>query len=52
MSVFNTGSGPALVVAGMFQSADGITVNGLAQWKGTWSAFPGWQNTSTFRSAR
>jgi hypothetical protein len=38
LAVFDDGSGPALYVAGWFEQAGGIPVNGLAKWNGTsWS---------------
>lgn len=39
LHVFDDGSGPALYVGGIFTSAGGVPVNGLARWNGSqWSA--------------
>ena len=39
MIVHDEGSGPALFLAGLFETADGVTVNHIARWDGaTWSA--------------
>lgn len=39
MTVFDDGSGPALVVGGSFTKAGGMTANRIAKWNGsTWSA--------------
>jgi hypothetical protein len=39
LHVFDDGTGPALYVGGLFGSAGGVAVNGLARWNGTqWSA--------------
>ncbi|MEO7793616.1 MAG: hypothetical protein ABIV06_02495, partial [Thermoanaerobaculia bacterium] len=39
MVVFDSGSGPALYVAGTFTTAGGVTVNRVAKWDGTqWTA--------------
>ncbi len=42
MKVFDDGSGPALFVAGYFETAGGTTVNHIARWNGTsWSDLAG-----------
>jgi len=41
LAVYDDGSGPALYAAGEFESAGGVTVDGIAKWDGTtWSALP------------
>jgi hypothetical protein len=42
LAVWDDGSGPALYAAGFFDTAGGVTVNGVAKWDGTaWSALSG-----------
>jgi hypothetical protein len=42
LAVWDDGNGPALYAGGYFDTADGITVNGIARWDGaTWSALTG-----------
>ena len=39
MTVFDDGSGPALIAGGNFSDAGGVSVNGIARWEGSsWSA--------------
>ena len=41
LAAYDDGSGPALYAAGQFQSASGVTVDGIAKWNGaSWSALP------------
>ena len=35
LAVYDDGGGPALYVGGLFQTAGGVTVNGIAKWDGT-----------------
>ena len=42
LAVWDNGSGPALYAGGMFDTAGGVVVNGVAKWDGTaWSALSG-----------
>jgi hypothetical protein len=42
LAVWNDGTGPALIVGGIFDLAGGVPVNGIARWDGTeWSAYIG-----------
>jgi hypothetical protein len=42
LEVFDDGTGPALYIGGLFNSAGGVTANGIARWDGTeWSVLSG-----------
>ncbi|MFG0293884.1 MAG: GC-type dockerin domain-anchored protein [Phycisphaerales bacterium JB050] len=46
MTVFDDGTGPAVFVAGTFETAGGVTVNNIAKWDGTnWSPLTGTNGT-------
>jgi hypothetical protein len=49
MSVYDDGSGPALYVGGLFDTINGLTVNGIARWDTSgWSALSGPSGTGVF----
>jgi len=48
LAVYNDGTGSALYVGGLFETAGGVVVNNIAKWDGTtWSALAGPSGTGT-----